>query len=594
MTRLNKCCALTIFGLLIMLVTACARAETPPDRQIVLTFDDLPMTTGRSCEAAEIRQVTQGITQTLAKHKLPAAGFATPGRDCISPKLLGETLKAWLEIGAVVGNHTATHPDLNRVPIKTYLDDINRAQQLIEASIGTTQRWFRPPYLHMGDQRDKKRALERFLVEQKYRLAPVTIDNQEWVYASVYASARSRGDEHLASRVADAYILHLQANLAYYEQLSVRLFDREIPQILLLHANRLNAEQLGRVIGLLKSRGYRFVDLASAVRDPAFKRKDHYLGPKGLSWLQRWAVHIGLPLAPEPREDDWVAEEFRGLSTGRAAATQASSHRQPAQASTHYRAVELPNTEQRSYRSRVNGIEYRLYLSLPKDYRGRTDRYPVIYLLDADYAFAITRNIVEHLSERGHLPAAIIVGIAYANNTYRLNRTRDYTPTRAAVGGYGPEEQAVSGGGPKFLDFLDRELIPLIEAEYRAKAQRVLVGHSFGGLFAAWTLLTRPQLFEGYIIVSPSLWYDDHMLLNLALKPSHANDLAARVFLTVGKREVNDERNMPVDLQRFAETLGERSSSQLELRWAVKPNETHHSIFPGAVSDGLRFVLRGR
>jgi hypothetical protein len=235
-------------------------------------------------------------------------------------------------------------------------------------------------------------------------------------------------------------------------------------------------------------------------------------------------------------------------------------------------------------------------VSLPKGYRDSSRTYPTIYLLDADYSFAIARNVVEHLSDRGHLTQAIIVGIAYDGpDAYRMNRTRDYTPTHSPTGGYGPEYQAVSGGGPGFREFIADDLIPFVEREYRASSRRVLVGHSYGGLFATWVAMTAPQLFAGYIIVSPSLWYDDGMIFDVEEREAAARrDLPVRMFLTVGSREINHQHDMVADLRHFASVLEGRAYPGLALDWAVSDDETHNSVFPRALSDGLRFVLEGR
>lgn len=258
--------------------------------------------------------------------------------------------------------------------------------------------------------------------------------------------------------------------------------------------------------------------------------------------------------------------------------------------------VVLPDTEERRLRSSVNGVSYKLYVSLPKAYASSYERYPVVYLLDADYSLALAHNIVAHLSDRGHLPRVILIGIAYGGAPdYRLNRTRDYTPTAVPTGGYGPEYQQVSGGAPLFRRFMAEELIPFVEKEYRLGTRRVLVGHSYGGLFATWMALTDPEMFQGYIVVSPSLWYDDHLIFREEQRMgSSGRDIPARMYLTAGAREINTQHNMPADLRRFAARLEQGRYASLRLRWSVREDETHNSIFPGALSDGLRFVLQGR
>jgi hypothetical protein len=156
--------------------------------------------------------------------------------------------------------------------------------------------------IHAGDEPRKKAAVADYLAQDGYRIAPVTIDNQEWVYAAVYADATAAGDNPLARRVADAYVEHIEASVEFYELLSIAVFDREIPQILLLPAKLLNADHLGSVVEMLADRGCGFVGLAEAVSDSAYDRPDIYVGPRGLSWIQRWAIEAGVPVPDEPRE----------------------------------------------------------------------------------------------------------------------------------------------------------------------------------------------------------------------------------------------------------------------------------------------------
>jgi predicted alpha/beta superfamily hydrolase len=258
--------------------------------------------------------------------------------------------------------------------------------------------------------------------------------------------------------------------------------------------------------------------------------------------------------------------------------------------------VVLPGTEQRLLDSEAVGVRYKLYVSLPGGYESSELDYPVVYVLDADYSFAIARNVMEHLSDRGDLPPSILVGIAYDGpDAYRANRTRDYTPTYVPTAGYGLEYQAVSGGAPKFRQFISDELVPFVEREYRASSQRTLVGHSYGGLFATWVAFTDPTLFGGYVIVSPSLWYDDAMIFDVEEHASSQElSLIARLYFSVGSREVNAQHDMVADLRRLAAAVETGPYPSLALSWEVAANETHNSIFPRALSSGLRFVMEGR
>jgi predicted alpha/beta superfamily hydrolase len=252
--------------------------------------------------------------------------------------------------------------------------------------------------------------------------------------------------------------------------------------------------------------------------------------------------------------------------------------------------VTIPNSEIRTLASAHNGVGYKIYVGLPNGYEEGSRRYGVVYTLDADYSFAIARNVVEHLADRNHLEPLIVVSVAYDGPPrYRLNRTRDYTPTHSLESPYGKEMQKHSGGGVKFRQFLVDELVPFIDREYRTDAtKRALVGHSYGGLFTTWVMLTTgTETFNRYVIVSPSYWYDDEMIFDVVktAKP------AGRVYMSAGALE---NPVMGRDVKRLAKILRGPARAGLALRDEVLDNETHNSIFPSAFSRGLRFVFQGR
>ncbi len=256
--------------------------------------------------------------------------------------------------------------------------------------------------------------------------------------------------------------------------------------------------------------------------------------------------------------------------------------------------VTLENTELKLLHSKQVNSGYKLYISLPKGYKESQKPYPVVYLLDADYSFAIAKNIADHLSELNNLAELIIVGIAYEDPAeYRLNRTRDYTPTRSLIGGYGPEYQKYSGGGEKFKAFIRDELVPFIDANYHTTAERTLVGHSYGGLFGGWVAFTTPELFSSYILVSPSLWYDNRLMFRLEERFAVGRkdkELPVKLFLSVGSREINSQSNMVEDLEKFYDQITARSYSSLATQIIIFDDETHNSIFPAALTRGLRYI----
>jgi predicted alpha/beta superfamily hydrolase len=255
----------------------------------------------------------------------------------------------------------------------------------------------------------------------------------------------------------------------------------------------------------------------------------------------------------------------------------------------------LPRTEVRQLHSQAVGQDYLLYVSLPRHYADSTTHYPVVITLDAEYAFALTRNVVEHFVDRDRLPELLLVSIAYPGasddlDVYRRTRTRDYTPTYVPDGGYGPAIQQFSGGGPAFRRFLVRELLPFLDSTYRTDpGDRTFVGHSYGGLFGAYVLATRPATFRRYILVSPSLWYDDRFLFGMEHDSAQTRGTpAADVFLGVGGRE---NPRMANDLLAFADVLRRERWPGLSVSTHIFADDNHDSVFPAALTRGLRVVF---
>ncbi|HKA36109.1 MAG TPA: polysaccharide deacetylase, partial [Thermoanaerobaculia bacterium] len=150
-----------------------------------------------------------------------------------------------------------------------------------------------------GTSLETRRSLEEFLSARGYRIAPVTFDNSEWIFARAYSNALEKGGTALARKVAGAYVPYMEAKIDYFERQSVALFGREIRQILLIHANQLNADEFGNLARRLRSRGYSFITLERALEDPAYRTPDSFTGRGGISWLHRWALSGKGPVLPD-------------------------------------------------------------------------------------------------------------------------------------------------------------------------------------------------------------------------------------------------------------------------------------------------------
>jgi len=291
-----------------------------PARELAVTFDDLPGVSiaARPGEAAlpALRRMTEKLVGVLSSQRVPVAAFVNEGKlgafGAADPDRIA-VLERWSHAGIELGNHTFGHLDFHRVPLAQFEEDVSRGEPVtrdILARRGGRLRWFRHPFLHTGTRLEDKRALEEFLSSRGYRIAPVTVDNSEWIFARAYSNALDRDDAALFRRVAGAYVPYLDAKLDYFERQSRELFGREIRQILLVHANSLNADRFAEVLRTIRRRGYRLVTLERALEDPAYSTAaDTFVGQGGISWLHRWALSSGRrPISGEPRAPRFVLE----------------------------------------------------------------------------------------------------------------------------------------------------------------------------------------------------------------------------------------------------------------------------------------------
>ena len=287
-----------------------AAADTLPDRRAAVTFDDLPAVSigrGAHCDRAVLERFTDRLLDEIGA--IPTVGFVVEEQVCDAGGLRADLLTRWLDAGHALGNHTAEHRDLNDLSAAAYTRGIVRGEATtapLLAARGDSLRYFRYPYLHAGDTAEKKEAVEAFLAERGYASAPVTLDSDEWVFASAYVRAAERGDRTQMRRIGAAYVSFMEDITAHFEGWSAEVLGYELPQILLLHANLLNADYFGEVAAMLARRGYRFVELDEAMEDPAYARPNGYVGENGPSWLHRWAGDDGLDLRWEPGAPQWV------------------------------------------------------------------------------------------------------------------------------------------------------------------------------------------------------------------------------------------------------------------------------------------------
>ncbi len=305
--------ALLILSLLFALGSltgAPASSEQPAAREIAVTFDDLPFG-GRNPGLERVRAANEAIVKVLRQEGVPAIGFVNEGKLFVPGEVDERTalLERWLDAGAELGNHTFSHLSLQTTPLKAFQEDVIRGETVTRWLLekrGRKLRYFRHPFLRTGPDRETRKAFEAFLADRGYTVAPVTIENADYVFSAIYSQARTKGDAELMRRTGETYVQLTAAKVAFFEEAARQVVGHPIRHVLLLHANEINADYLDDILILLRQRGYRFVSLEEALRDDAYRLPETYAGPIGVSWLYRWAVSRGVKfdwrLEPEPSE----------------------------------------------------------------------------------------------------------------------------------------------------------------------------------------------------------------------------------------------------------------------------------------------------
>jgi peptidoglycan/xylan/chitin deacetylase (PgdA/CDA1 family)/L-ascorbate metabolism protein UlaG (beta-lactamase superfamily) len=302
-----------------------AIADAPPDRTVAVTFDDLPAPPSGVPvnDLATVREVTRKLLDAFRAHAVPVVGFVNEGKlsvDGGDPSDVEERsgiLKMWVDAGFELGNHSYSHKSLNTTPLPEFQADVVRGEPVTRRLLGErgrSLRYFRHPFLHVGLELEKRRAFEAFLSDRGYVVAPVTVDNADYMFAAVYADALRRGDAATTSRASREYVEYMRESFAFVEDVSRRLVGREIPQVLLLHANALNGDHFGALAGAIKDRGYRFVALSEVLEDEVYRRPDEYVGAWGVSWLHHWELTEGRERSPSPDPPPWISERYQALS----------------------------------------------------------------------------------------------------------------------------------------------------------------------------------------------------------------------------------------------------------------------------------------
>ena len=270
-----------------------------PDRAgqdtVALTFDDLPgLTLLRS--QAYVDHSNLMLLRGLGRNHLPAIGFVNEGKldEGHRARQIGN-LKAWIKAGMDLGNHTYSHESPNTMSAHAYIADIARGERVTRPLLAKhhkTLAWFRYPYLETGKTLQEKDAIQTWLTAHGYRIAPVTMENSDWLFAEPYDDAIARHQADRVRRIRAEYLAYTETMVGWYKDAGHNLLGRPMAFVMLLHVTRLNADCIDDVAAILERHGLKPVKLDEAIKDPAYDTPDPYVGPDGIEWLERWSMTL--------------------------------------------------------------------------------------------------------------------------------------------------------------------------------------------------------------------------------------------------------------------------------------------------------------
>jgi hypothetical protein len=268
--------------------------------------------------------------------------------------------------------------------------------------------------------------------------------------------------------------------------------------------------------------------------------------------------------------------------------------------------VEFPTSAVHEVPS-ASGRRYQVWVDLPASYAANTRAYPVVFVTDPNFAFAVTRNVRNFSGQRGrNIEEFILVGLTHDPDvTAEQSRGRDYTPTdphlnpRRKPGLY---SGTMYGEADTYRDYIETRVFPLIASRYRADMSRkTFLGHSYGSVFGLHVLFTRPGMFQNYVLGSPSLWFDDHLLLRTeAAYAQRSRALPARIHMVAGSYETfgptprhYKDNDLAGAMGKFEATLRSRGYRGLTVSSEVAEGEDHFTVFHDVASRGLLRLLPG-
>ncbi len=287
------------------------------NRKVCFSYDDLPVVSYGRTDSSFQKDLMGNLIESLRRNRIPAIGFVNETKLYNKPGLIHfqiGLLESWVYGGFDLGNHTYSHIDYNTTAYNEFTKNILQGETVTKEILhrrSKSLQYFRHPFLHIGNSRERADSLKNFLTAHGYMIAPVTIDNEDYLFALAYHRASDKLDRGLMKKIGHDYVEYIELKLKYFERQTYNLFQRDISQILLLHASLLNSDYVEPLVSMFRKNDYDFISMEQALQDKVYETEISSYGNWGISWIDRWALSKGKKgefFKGEPSTPEYIVE----------------------------------------------------------------------------------------------------------------------------------------------------------------------------------------------------------------------------------------------------------------------------------------------
>jgi peptidoglycan/xylan/chitin deacetylase (PgdA/CDA1 family) len=287
------------------------------DKRMAIGFVSIPPVDRSENPPHDSFATAQLLIEKLKKHHVPAIGFLVGASVSDGSKLYpvrAEIVRNWRDAGFEVGIGGYKHIWFKNTPFDDYAANVEKNEAIAKKILGEKNqqlRYFSYPYLNTGKTNEDKERFENWLAARGLRSVKYTFDNQEWMYSFAYDAARKDNDINTMKEIRAEFLDYMAKMLRHYEAYSQEMFNRQIPQTMVLTPSRLVADTADELFGMLENQGYAFVSMDDAQSDEAYLSAESFAGVKsGISWFERWQLAQGKKLREEPEVSKSITDAW--------------------------------------------------------------------------------------------------------------------------------------------------------------------------------------------------------------------------------------------------------------------------------------------